>query len=99
MIASPITACAQGPSQRATLGAMSFVSHVECTVCGHRHEAKRPLSVCEKCGQMLAVRYDLARVKAPVTKDALRQRPPGMYRFRELTPLDDAESPVTLGEG
>jgi len=78
---------------------MSFVSHVECTVCGHRHEAKRPLSVCEKCGQMLAVRYDLARVKAAVTKAALRQRPPGMYRFRELTPLDDAESPVTLGEG
>ena len=78
---------------------MSFVSHVECTVCGHRHEAKRPLSVCEKCGQMLAVRYDLARVKAAITKDALRQRPPGMYRFRELTPLDERESPVTLGEG
>jgi threonine synthase len=78
---------------------MSFVSHVECTVCGHRHDAKRTLSVCEKCGQMLAVRYDLARVKAAVTKDALRQRPPGMYRFRELTPLDDRETPVTLGEG
>jgi threonine synthase len=78
---------------------MSFVSHVECTVCAHRHDAKRTLSVCEKCGQMLAVRYDLARVTAAVTKDALRQRPPGMYRFRELTPLDDRETPVTLGEG
>ena len=78
---------------------MSFVSHVECTVCGHRHDAKRTLSVCEQCGQMLAVRYDLARVKAAVTKEALRQRPPGMYRFRELTPLDDGEVPVTLGEG
>ena len=78
---------------------MSFVSHVECTVCGHRHDAKRTLSVCEQCGQMLAVRYDLARVKAAVTKEGLRQRPPGMYRFRELTPLDDLEMPVTLGEG
>ncbi len=78
---------------------MSFVSHVECTVCGHRHEPKRLLAVCEKCGQMLAVRYDLERVKAAVTKDRLRQRPPGMYRFRELTPLDDGEEPVTLGEG
>src|SRR3989454_2782480 len=78
---------------------MSFVSHVECTVCGHRHDAKRVLSVCEQCGQMLAVRYDLPRVKASVTKDALRLRPPGMYRFRELTPLDDDEAPVTLGEG
>jgi threonine synthase len=78
---------------------MSFVSHVECTICVARHDAKRLLTVCEKCGQMLAVRYDLARVTASVTKDALRLRAPGMYRFRELTPLDDAERPVTLGEG
>ena len=78
---------------------MSFVSHVECTICDARHDAKRLLTVCEKCGQMLAVRYDLARVTASVTKDALRLRAPGMYRFRELTPLDDAERPVTLGEG
>ncbi|MGH7279789.1 MAG: threonine synthase, partial [Candidatus Rokuibacteriota bacterium] len=78
---------------------MSFVSHVECTVCGHSHDPKRALTVCERCGQMLAVRYDLARAAASVTKDGLRQRPPGMYRFRELTPLDDGEEPVTLGEG
>jgi len=29
----------------------------------------------------------------------LRCRPPGMYRFRELTPLDEAEVPLSLGEG
>jgi threonine synthase len=78
---------------------MSFVAHVECTICGSRHDAKRLLTVCEKCGHMLAVRYDLERVRASVTKEALRARPPGMYRFRELTPLDDGEAPVTLGEG
>ena len=78
---------------------MSFFSHVECTICGQRHDAKRLLSVCERCGQMLAVRYDVERVARAVTKDALRQRPPGMYRFRELTPLDDGEEPATLGEG
>jgi threonine synthase len=78
---------------------MSFVSHVECTVCGTRHDSQGLLTVCATCGQMLAVRYDLDRVKAAVTKDALLQRAPGMYRFRELTPLDDGELPVTLGEG
>jgi len=78
---------------------MSFVSHVECTGCGQGHDAKRLLAVCERCGQMLAVRYDLERVARGVTKEALRARPPGMYRFRELTPLDDGEEPVTLGEG
>src|SRR5687767_2437363 len=78
---------------------MTFVSHVECTICGHRHDPKQLLRVCEQCGQMLAVRYDLDRVKAAVSTDALRSRPPSMYRFRELTPLDDGEEPVTLGEG
>ncbi len=78
---------------------MSFVVHVECTACGQRHDPKRLLTVCERCGQMLAVRYDLQRVAMALSKDALRQRPPGMYRFRELTPLDDGEEPVTLGEG
>ena len=78
---------------------MSYVSHVECTVCGQHHDPKVLLTVCEKCGQMLAVRYDLPRVAAAVTKEALRSRPPGMYRFRELTPLGDGEPAVTLGEG
>jgi len=78
---------------------MAFLTHVECTVCGRHHDPKRLLAVCERCGQMLAARYDLPRVAASVTKDALSGRPPGMYRFRELTPLDDGEVPVTLGEG
>ena len=78
---------------------MSFVTHVECTVCGKAHEADRLLTVCEACGQMLAVRYDLPAVARAVTKDALRARPSGMYRFRELLPLGPDESPVTLGEG
>ena len=60
---------------------MNFVSHVECTVCGRRHDAKRVLTVCEKCGQMLAVRYDLERVQSAVTRDDLKTRPSGMYRF------------------
>jgi threonine synthase len=76
-----------------------FVTHIECTVCGQRHATGRLLTVCEQCGQMLAVRYDLPRAAAAVTKDTLRGRPPGMYRFRELLPLAASEEPVTLGEG
>ena len=48
---------------------------------------------------MLAVRYDLSKVAAAVTKDDLLRRAPGMYRFRELTPLEPNEDPITLGEG
>jgi threonine synthase len=83
----------------AAVPSIGFVTHVECTVCGKPHEAGRLLTVCEACGQMLAVRYNLGLVAAVVTKEALRSRPPGMYRFRELLPLGDREEPVTLGEG
>ncbi len=78
---------------------MGFLSHVECSVCGRAHDPKQLLTVCEQCGQMLVARYHLDRVAAAVAKDDLRRRPPGMYRLRELTPLDDGEEPVTLGEG
>src|SRR5262245_26764939 len=78
---------------------MAFVTRIECTVCGHPHEPGRLLTVCVACGQMLAVRYDLSRVAAALGKEQLRERPPGMYRFRELLPVDDDEEPATLGEG
>ena len=78
---------------------MAFVTHIECTVCGRHHAPAGLLTVCVACGQMLAVRYDLPSVAAAVSKDELGRRPPGMYRFRELLPLEDWEEPVTLGEG
>ena len=48
---------------------------------------------------MLSVRYDLPKVAAAVSKDDLLRRPPGMYRFRELTPLGPSDEPIALGEG
>jgi threonine synthase len=78
---------------------MSFLSSIECSVCVRSHDPRRLLTVCEGCGQMLVARYDLERVALSVEKEDLARRPPGMYRFRELTPLDAGEEPVTLGEG
>ena len=78
---------------------MRFVTHIECTRCGHAHDPTRVATVCGTCGQMLAVRYDLGQVAAHVRRDQLSARVPGMYRFRELLPLLPDEEPVTLGEG
>src|ERR1700730_11032045 len=76
-----------------------FVTHIECTVCGQRHEAGRLLTVCQACGQMLAVRYDLPRAAEAISKETLRSRRPGMSRSRGLLPRAATEEPVTLGEG
>ena len=76
-----------------------FFSHLECSVpCGaptldphQRHH------LCS-CGAPLLARYDLDNARA-WSRDSLAGREPNMWRYRELLPLFDGESPVTLGEG
>jgi threonine synthase len=50
------------------------------------------------CGAPLLARYDLDRARA-WSRDSLAPREPNMWRYRELLPLFDGETPVTLGEG
>jgi len=49
-------------------------------------------------GKPLLVRYDLERIAAIVDRDALRNRPDGMWRYRELLPIVDSGNVVSLGE-
>ena len=44
------------------------------------------------------MRYDLAGVKKALTKDALKERPDGLWRWRELLPVRKAADIVSLGE-
>ena len=50
------------------------------------------------CGAPLLARYDLARGRS-WSRDTLRDREPTMWRYRELMPIFDDETPVSLGEG
>src|SRR5438552_10877509 len=51
-----------------------------------------------KAGKPLLVRYDLTGVKKALTKDALRQRPADLWRYRELLPVRKCADNVSLGE-
>lgn len=54
---------------------------------------------CPRCGKdWLDVVYDYERV-ARIWPDTLRDRPPTMWRYRELLPLRDDANLVTMGEG
>jgi threonine synthase len=74
-----------------------FVTHLECSATGERYEAGS-LHNLSRAGKPLLVRYDLAAVKRALTKQALAERPPGMWKWRELLPLPDGVEPVSLGE-
>lgn len=77
---------------------MSFVSHLECSVCGKPRAAAQVHHLCE-CGGPLLVRYDLAKAKKSLTRDSLAGGPKSMWRYSPVLPVRDPAHVVSLGEG
>jgi threonine synthase len=75
------------------------ISHLECGLCGLRHEAHRLHNLCRECGKPLLVRYDLDRARTSLTRESLSGRRPDMWRYREVLPVENDENIVSLGEG
>ena len=75
----------------------NFVTHLECTMTGERHEANQVHGL-SRAGKPLLVRYDLASVREALSKETLTQRAPDLWRYRELLPVRDPENVVSLGE-
>jgi threonine synthase len=84
---------------RAARPLMSYFTHLECSVpCGAPVLDPRAVHHLCVCGAPLLARYDLDKARG-WSRDSLAGREPNMWRYRELLPLFDGESPVTLGEG
>lgn len=75
-----------------------YLTHLECPRCGNHHEADRRQNLCG-CGSPLLARYDLDAVGRAVGPARLAGRPADLWRYRELLPVADPASAVTLGEG
>ncbi len=75
------------------------VTHLECALCALKHEARRLLNLCTKCGKPLLVRYDLEQAARSLTKESLRGRRADLWRYREVLPVDADEHIISLGEG
>ncbi len=78
-----------------------FLTHLECTACGLRHDWSRLQNLCTACGKPLFAVYDLAAVgKLDCFKQSsLREREKSLWRYRELLPLPQDAEPISLGEG
>jgi threonine synthase len=82
-----------------------FLTHLECTACGLRHDWSRLQNLCTACGKPLFAVYDLAavgkldRFKRSSWRDTLRAREKSLWRCRELLPLPQDAEPISLGEG
>jgi threonine synthase len=74
-----------------------FVSRLECGMTGDELPAGVLHNLSPK-GFPILVRYDLDGVRRSVTREALRERPQDMWRFRELLPVRRSDNIVSLGE-
>ncbi len=75
------------------------VTHLECALCGLRHEANTLQNLCVECGKPLLVRYDLEAAARTLTRESLASRESSLWRYREVLPVEDPENVVSFGEG
>lgn len=66
-----------------------------CVHCGAEYSPDAIVYNCEKCGHLLAVKYDLDKIT--VTREELQSRKIGVWRYKEFLPV--RIEPVTLQEG
>ncbi len=65
---------------------MSYLKYLKCRQCGRTY-AIEPIAGCEDCWAPLEVVYDYDRLRAEVPRRQVEQRPPTMWRYRELLPV------------
>jgi len=68
-------------------------------MCGKRFEPNHIWNRCRFCGKPLIVLYDLNRIRKAVTQKDIARRPPNIWRYRELLPVQNADNILCLGEG
>ncbi len=76
---------------------MPKVTHLECSLCGARHEAGCVANLCS-CGGPLLVRYDLDTIRHRWRRKEVPNGPSNMWRYAPVLPPANG-SIVTLGEG
>ncbi|MGD8490036.1 MAG: threonine synthase [Anaerolineae bacterium] len=78
---------------------MSFLTHLECGLCGTEQEADHLWNLCPACGKPLLARYDLEAAGQALTPTEIASREGTLWRYRELLPVRDPRFVLCLGEG
>src|SRR6266571_4726592 len=83
-----------GKTHREPIG-MPWRYSLRCFNCHTEYSPRETRYHCEKCGGLLEAKFQLPRLKRPPWKD----RSIGVWKYRELLPIDTEQHIVTLNEG
>ena len=76
----------------------SFLTHLECSKTGHRHDAFAPQNLSNEKHPLFA-RYDLEAAAGTFTPAAIKDRPFDLWRYHEVLPIQEERHCLKLGEG
>ena len=77
---------------------MSLLAYLECSRCQKQFEPGKVYNLCS-CGAPLLARYHLKKLAGRRIRSRLDARPANLWRYREVLPVKDESSVVSLGEG
>ncbi len=75
------------------------LTHLQCSKCGEIVNADKLQNLCPSCQAPLLARYDLDKIRAILSPHIIENRPPGIWRWRELLPVRNVKYQLSLGEG
>jgi threonine synthase len=78
---------------------MSYFTHLECSYCGTIYAKDKLWNLCTSCGKPLLARYNLEEAGKIFSMESVRNREPGLWRYSEILPVEEARFRLTLGEG
>lgn len=76
----------------------SYLSHLDCSRTGEQHDAYAVQGLSRRGAPLLA-RYDIEAVAAATNPREIAGRPPDLWRYHEMLPVQDPRFVTTLGEG
>jgi threonine synthase len=75
---------------------MKFVAGLTCHLCGATYPSEA-LWVCSECMGPLEVTYDYAAISKVISRAAIESRPPSLWRYLELLPVEEPKTGFNSG--
>jgi threonine synthase len=73
--------------------------HLECIGCHEKFGGEKVIYVCERCGDLLDVKYDYLELESKLRSKEWEKQPLSVWKYKDFLPILDLSKVVSLGEG